>query len=45
MIIAVLDTFTSILAGCVIFSVLGTMAYSNNEEVEDIVTEGIEYKF
>ncbi|OTF79362.1 sodium/chloride dependent amino acid transporter-like protein, partial [Euroglyphus maynei] len=39
-IISVLDTFTSLLAGCVIFSVLGTMANEKGVEIKDVVTSG-----
>lgn len=37
MIISVLDTFTSILAGCVIFAVIGSMAFQRNVGVEEVV--------
>lgn len=36
-----LDTFTSLLAGCVIFAVLGTMAHQQNVQIKDVVKEGI----
>nr|XP_027199269.1 sodium-dependent nutrient amino acid transporter 1-like [Dermatophagoides pteronyssinus] len=39
-IISVLDTFTSLLAGCVIFSVLGAMANEKGVEIKDVVTSG-----
>ncbi|XP_017494738.1 PREDICTED: sodium-dependent nutrient amino acid transporter 1-like, partial [Rhagoletis zephyria] len=39
-IISLLDTFTSLLAGCVIFAVLGNMAHENGEKIEDVVTGG-----
>lgn len=39
-IISLLDTFTSLLAGCVIFAVLGNMAYENGEDIKDVVTGG-----
>ncbi|XP_046909992.2 sodium-dependent nutrient amino acid transporter 1-like isoform X1 [Dermatophagoides farinae] len=39
-IISVLDTFTSLLAGCVIFSVLGTMANEKGVEIKDVVSSG-----
>ena len=39
-IISVLDTFTSLLAGFVIFAVLGAMAHSNNVSVDSVVTAG-----
>jgi len=37
----VLDTVTSLLAGCVIFAVLGTMAHENGENIEDVVVGGL----
>lgn len=40
LIISLLDTGTSLLAGCVIFAVLGNMAYENNESIEDVVKDG-----
>lgn len=40
-IISVLDTFTSLLAGCVIFSVLGTMANEKGVEIKDVVSSGM----
>jgi solute carrier family 6 amino acid transporter-like protein 5/7/9/14 len=42
-IISILDTFTSILAGCVIFSVLGTMARETGEPIETIVEGGLSF--
>jgi solute carrier family 6 amino acid transporter-like protein 5/7/9/14 len=39
-IISIADTLTSILAGCVIFAVLGAMAYESGKEIPDIVQEG-----
>ncbi|KAI1284894.1 Sodium- and chloride-dependent glycine transporter 1 [Halotydeus destructor] len=36
-IISVLDTFTSILAGCVIFAVLGSMAFKQGKPIETVV--------
>ena len=39
-IISLLDTVTSLLAGCVIFAVLGNMAKENNEKIENVVTGG-----
>ena len=39
-IISVLDTVTSLLAGCVIFAVLGSMAHENGETIEDVVRGG-----
>ncbi|GIY46304.1 sodium-dependent nutrient amino acid transporter 1 [Caerostris extrusa] len=36
-IISVLDTFTNILAGCVIFAVLGTLSYQKNIPISDVV--------
>lgn len=43
MIIAVLDTFTSILAGCVVFAVLGAMATKEQKPIESIVEGGKNY--
>ncbi|XP_022661664.1 sodium-dependent proline transporter-like isoform X2 [Varroa destructor] len=40
MIVSVLDTVTSIIAGLVIFSVLGAMAHELNVKVEDVVQGG-----
>lgn len=42
-IISVLDTFTSLLAGCVIFSVLGAMANEKGVEIKDVVTSGMQW--
>jgi solute carrier family 6 amino acid transporter-like protein 5/7/9/14 len=42
-IISVLDTFTSLLAGCVIFSVLGTMAKDTGQKIEEIVEGGLSF--
>nr|XP_042897169.1 sodium-dependent nutrient amino acid transporter 1-like isoform X2 [Parasteatoda tepidariorum] len=39
-IISVLDTFTNILAGCVIFAVLGTLAHEKNLPIDDVVDHG-----
>lgn len=39
-IISVLDTFTSVLAGCVIFAVLGIMAHENQVDIKDVVKQG-----
>ncbi|KAI1284868.1 Sodium- and chloride-dependent glycine transporter 2 [Halotydeus destructor] len=36
-IISVMDTFTSILAGCVIFAVLGSMAFKQGKPIETVV--------
>ena len=40
-IISVLDTFTSLLAGSVIFAVLGTMAHKMNKEIKDVIKSGL----
>ena len=39
-IISVLDTVTSLMAGCVIFAVLGTMAKNSGKNIDDVVTSG-----
>lgn len=45
-IISVLDTFTNILAGCVIFAVLGTLAHQRGEAIENVVNhEGLGLAF
>ncbi|RWS14378.1 Sodium-dependent nutrient amino acid transporter 1-like protein, partial [Dinothrombium tinctorium] len=38
MIISVMDTMTSILAGCVVFAVLGSMAYQNNTDISEFAS-------
>ena len=40
MIVSVLDTITSFIAGIVIFSILGAMAYEMNVDIESVVAEG-----
>lgn len=40
MIIAVLDTFTSLLAGCVIFAVLGHLSKARNKPIDQVVEGG-----
>lgn len=45
-IISLLDTFTNILAGCVIFSVLGTLAYEKGVPISEVVDhEGLGLAF
>ncbi|XP_054711235.1 sodium-dependent nutrient amino acid transporter 1-like [Uloborus diversus] len=45
-IISVLDTFTNLLAGCVIFAVLGTLAYERNQDIASVVDhEGLGLAF
>ncbi|KAF7488279.1 Sodium-dependent nutrient amino acid transporter 1 [Sarcoptes scabiei] len=39
-IISVLDTFTSLLAGCVIFAVLGSMSFQKGIDIKDVVSKG-----
>ena len=39
-IISLLDTFTSVLAGCVTFAVLGSMAKESGKEIKDVVRNG-----
>ncbi|RWS13774.1 Sodium-dependent nutrient amino acid transporter 1-like protein [Dinothrombium tinctorium] len=46
MIISVMDTMTSILAGCVVFAVLGSMAHQNNTAISEFVNcQGEELAF
>ncbi|XP_055596972.1 sodium-dependent nutrient amino acid transporter 1-like isoform X2 [Uranotaenia lowii] len=41
MIISWLDTFTSIIIGCIVFGVLGNLAYvTNKDNIQDVVREG-----
>jgi solute carrier family 6 amino acid transporter-like protein 5/7/9/14 len=41
MIVTTLDTFTSLLAGCTIFSILGNLMYEMGEdEINNVVTGG-----
>ncbi|OXA50584.1 Sodium-dependent nutrient amino acid transporter 1 [Folsomia candida] len=40
MIISIMDTLTSILAGVTIFSVLGNLAYELGKEIEDVASAG-----
>ncbi|GFS82946.1 sodium-dependent nutrient amino acid transporter 1, partial [Nephila pilipes] len=45
-IISLLDTFTNVLAGCVIFSVLGTLAYEKGVPISEVVDhEGLGLAF
>ncbi|KAG8190904.1 hypothetical protein JTE90_014385 [Oedothorax gibbosus] len=45
-IISVLDTFTNIIAGCVIFSVLGTLAFEKGIDISKVVDhEGLSLAF
>lgn len=39
-IISLMDTFTSFLAGITIFSILGNLAYESGKNVEDVVSAG-----
>ncbi|CAG2104338.1 unnamed protein product [Medioppia subpectinata] len=45
MIIAVLDTFTSLLAGCVIFSNLGHLAKTTGKDIKNVVDGGLGLTF
>ncbi|RWS12349.1 Sodium-dependent nutrient amino acid transporter 1-like protein, partial [Dinothrombium tinctorium] len=38
-IISILDTLTSILAGCIIFAVLGSMALQMNIHIDEVIKE------
>lgn len=40
MILPVLDTFTSLFAGCVVFSTLGYMAEASKVQIDDVVKQG-----
>ncbi|CAG0905828.1 unnamed protein product, partial [Darwinula stevensoni] len=40
MIISVMDTFTSLLAGFSIFSILGNLAHTSDKKIEDVVKAG-----
>ncbi len=39
-IVSLADTFTSILAGVTIFSILGNLAYETNQPIENVVQGG-----
>src|SRR6266487_5996650 len=40
MIVSVLDTFTSTLAGCVTFSILGALAHRDGKHINEVVKGG-----
>ena len=40
-----MDTFTSILAGVTIFSILGNLAYESGKEIDKVVTAGVGLAF
>lgn len=40
MVVSILDTVTSIIAGLVIFSVLGALAHELNVDIKDVVKSG-----
>lgn len=41
MILPILDTFTSLFAGCVVFSTLGYMAEASGVSIDDVVSQGV----
>jgi hypothetical protein len=44
MILPVLDTFTSLFAGCVVFATLGYMSETSKLPIDDVVKQGIHLK-
>ena len=45
MIVSLMDTFTSILAGVTIFSILGNLAYESGKDIETVVSAGVGLAF
>lgn len=45
LIVSLMDTFTSILAGVTIFSILGNLAYESGKEIDKVVTAGVGLAF
>jgi SNF family Na+-dependent transporter len=43
MILPVLDTFTSLFAGCVVFATLGYMSETSKLPIDDVVKQGIHF--
>ena len=40
MIVTTVDTFTSLLAGCTVFSILGNLAYEMDADISSVVKGG-----
>jgi len=45
LIVSLMDTFTSVLAGVTIFAILGNLAYESGKDIETVVTAGVGLAF